>query len=380
MVKNFKYINGIIDGVGTINVYSQIGDSVDEQGNITYGINGSSFAYEMQYLETCCDVINVRINSIGGNVLDGYSIVSSILNCSKPVNTFIDGLAASTAGWVAVAGKKCSMASYGTFMMHDPSGGTDKNVTKLVKETIVNILTSRTGLTEEECSKMMKNETWLNAEECLKLNIVDEVVNCSKKIKMPKGESLYNMAIIYNKLLTPKNKMENINNKLKLAVDAPETEALNAIEAMQNSVTTLEAELKAEKEKVAAFEAEKKEKEDAEKAAFEKEVNEVIDEAVKSEKITAEEKAAVLANALVSKESFTFVKNMLDKVSNVVKSTVAFDVKNVKNNLGLPENRQDWTYSDWSKKDDKGLLKLQNEAPEVYKMLYKAEYGVEPTI
>lgn len=380
MVNNFKLIDNLSNGVATIQLYDQIGDTVDKNGNVTYGISGSSFASALQWLSDRDDVslINVRINSIGGSVLDGYSICSAILNCEKPVETYIDGLAASTAGWIAVCGKKVRMASYGTFMMHDPQGGTDKQVTALVKDTIVNILTSRTGLGVDECSKMMKSETWMGADECKRKGIVDEVIEYSKNVKLTNKESLSDMVLIYNKVIN-KPKMENVKNKLNLGVEATEVEIVNAIEVFQNKVTELENSNKELTEKLEKFESEAKAKQEAEKAAFVAEVTEVIDNAVKAEKIKAEEKEAVLANALISKENFSFVKNMLDKISNVVVAPVVFDMKNVKTSLGI-ENREGWTCRDWEKKDPSGLLKLKNEAPEVYKMLYKAEYGVEPTV
>lgn len=378
-MNNFKFIDNVSSGVATIQLFEQIGDTVDENGNITYGISGSSFANAVQWLDEHPDVvsINIRINSVGGSVLDGYSMVSAILNCSKPINTYIDGLAASTAGWVAVCGRKVYMADFGTFMMHNPSGGSDKKVTALVKETIVTILTNRTGLTQEECSKLMDKETWMSANECKEKNIIDEVVSSGKKFKM-NTNSLSEMAIIYNKVIN-KPKMENIKNKLKLGVEATELEIVNAIEVFQNKVTELENSNKELSNKVAEFEAKETEKAEAEKAAFVAEVTETVEKAVKEDKIKAEEKESVLANALSSKENFAFVKNMLDKISNVVVAPVVFDLKNVKAANGI-ENREGWTCRDWEMKDPNGLLKLKNEAPAIYTMLFKAEYGVEPTI
>lgn len=380
MVNNFKFIDNVSNGVANVLLYEQIGDTVNEDGSVNYGISGSSFASAIQWLDDNQDIniINIRINSIGGSVLDGYSMVSAILSCSKTVNTYIDGLAASTAGWIAVCGKKVYMADYGTFMMHNPSGGSDKKVTDLVKDTIVTILSNRTGLTPEECSKMMDKETWMSANECKQKNIVDEIVSSGKKFKMSSNTSLNEMALIYNKVIN-KPKMENIKNKLNLGAEATEVEIVNAIEVFQNKVAELENSNKELSDKVAEFEAKEKEKEEAEKAAFVAEVTEVVEKAVKEDKIKAEEKDAVLANALSSKENFAFVKNMLDKISNVIVAPVLFDVKNVKTANGL-ENREDWTCRDWEKKDPSGLLKLKNEAPAIYAMLYKAEYGVEPTV
>ena len=121
-MNKFKYIKNISEDVATINLHGPIGDYVDNSGNLVSGISGSSFANEMQYLQNNCSKINVRINSIGGNVIDGYSIVSAILNSVVRCDTYIDGLAASIAGVIAVAGKKCYMADFGTLMIHNPSG------------------------------------------------------------------------------------------------------------------------------------------------------------------------------------------------------------------------------------------------------------------
>jgi len=126
----------------------------------------------------------VRINSIGGSVIDGYSIVSAILNSKVPCNTYIDGLAASIAGVIAMSGKKCYMADFGTLMMHNPSGGNDSNVLDLVKSTLVTILSNRTKLDEATVNNMMDAETWLSAGQCLEMGIVDEIVSSNKKLKL----------------------------------------------------------------------------------------------------------------------------------------------------------------------------------------------------
>jgi len=200
---DFKYIKNISENEATILLYDQIGVSVDENGMYVSGISGSAFAYEMQYLQDKCKKINVRINSIGGNVLDGYSIVSAILNSKVKCDTYIDGLAASISGVIAMAGEKCYMADYGTMMLHNPSGGNDESVLALVKSTLVTILSKRTKLDEDTINKMMDEETWLDANQCIEMGLVDVVVKSDKKIKMSTN-SLSEMAFIYNKLINNK--------------------------------------------------------------------------------------------------------------------------------------------------------------------------------
>ncbi|WP_230685826.1 hypothetical protein, partial [Streptococcus pneumoniae] len=67
---------------------------------------------------------------------------------------------------------------------------------------------------------MMDQETWLTSAEALNSGFVDEVVTSGKKIRM-KQDSLYNMAVIYNKLINPKiNTMNKVTDFLKLKNEA----------------------------------------------------------------------------------------------------------------------------------------------------------------
>lgn len=370
MENNFKYIKNISNGEGTIHLYDQIGDSVDGQGNYIFGISGSSFAYEMAYLQENCTKINVRINSVGGSVLDGYSIVSSILNSKVECNTYVDGLAASIAGVIAVAGKKCYMMDYGTLMLHNPSGGEDKKVLNLVKDTLVTIISNRTAQSPEDIDKMMSKETWMSANEAKEKGMVDEIISSGKKIKIDKAESLYNMALIYNKLIINKPKMKDVNNKLKLADDASESSAVSAIEAIQNKAASLEVENSALKAKVEAYETEKATAVEAAKVALKNKAEALANKLEADKKITKEEKENVLANASRDEASFEFVKNTYDKVSTTKVAAVIFDPKNVVTSTGV-EDRINWIYNDWEKKDPQGLKELFVNNKEAYNELFK---------
>jgi ATP-dependent protease ClpP protease subunit len=366
---DFKYIKNISNNEGTILLYSQIGDSVDANGNYVSGISGSAFAYEMQYLQDNCSKINVRINSIGGSVLDGYSIVSAILNSKVPCDTYIDGLAASISGVIAMAGKKCYMADFGTLMMHNPSGGTDNAVLNLVKDTLVTILSNRTKSTPEEISAMMDKETWLSASECLTMGLVDEVVVSTKKIKVSKSESLSNMAFIYNKIINKPN-MEKIQNVLKLSNESDEATIVAAIEDKDIKNAELQAEVDRLKAIVDANEAKENEAKELALKELETKSIELVENAIKEKKILESEKDATIEAA---KNNFEFVSNMISKIKNVTDAVKVFDVKNVVVKNGT-EDRSEWTMRDWEKKDVSGLAKMKNETPEVYTELFKKTY------
>lgn len=312
----------------------------------------------MLYLAQNCTKINVRINSIGGNVLDGYAIVSTILNSKVPCNTYIDGLAASIAGVIAVAGKKCYMMDYGTLMMHSASGSDDKAMLDLVDGTLNKILSNRTSKSPEQISDIMKAETWYTADEALSSGIVDEIIPSTKKIKVNK-ESLSNMAIIYNKLIQTKPKMENLLNKLSVK---NEDEAVIAIDSLKTEIEALKTSKKELENKVTVFEAKELEATNAAKEKLKVEATELIEKAITEKKIKEEEKEEMITNAIAN---FSFVSNMLSKINAVKNAVKVFDIKNVETKKGK-EDRSEWTIRDWEIKDSAGLMDIKNSSPDLY--------------
>ena len=367
-MEGFKYIKNITNGTGVIHLYSQIGDSVDPKGNYIYGISGTGFAYEMQYLADNCEQIEVRINSVGGSVLDGYSIVSAILNCKKPVNTYVDGLAASIAGVIAVAGQKCYIMDYGTLMIHNPSGGNDKEVLKLVKETLVTILSNRSKKSREDISAMMEKETWLNAKESVKMGFCDEIISSGKKVNVDKETmSLYDMALIYNKITNIKP-MSKTNQLLGLKNEAEENEQVQAIEVLKTSLAEAEKvnnELKAELQKIKDAEAEKQA---AAAEALKNKATELVNNAVKEGKLKETEKESTLNVACKDEASFELVSNMISRLTNGKVAVKIFDSAKVEND---PNNRNNWTYNDWEKKDPEGLTNMYKNDKAQYDELLK---------
>src|ERR1035437_331619 len=123
-LNSFKYIQNIADNKeeATILLYQQIGDTEDENGNISTGINGNEFALELLYLASIVKIIHVRINSIGGRVLEGFSIISSILNSNAKIITYNDGIAASISALILMCGKERYAMDYSLTMIHNPAG------------------------------------------------------------------------------------------------------------------------------------------------------------------------------------------------------------------------------------------------------------------
>lgn len=292
-----------------------------------------------------------------------------MLSCKVPCNTYIDGLAASIAGVIALAGKKCYMMDYGTLMLHNPSGSNDKAVTDLVKQTLVTLISNRCSKTADEISVMMDAETWLTSYEALNGGFVDEIVTSGKKIRMQKQDSLYNMAVIYNKLINPKtNTMNKVTDFLKLKNEASEEEVIKAIE-------TKDTELVAKEEEISYLKARLKVYEDSEKAAKEAALEDMknkatalVNKAKEDGKIKEDEVEGLVSLAITN---FATVENMFSKISNVKQNNnKVFDFK-VKNAAGEVEDRSKWTFNDWSKNDQAGLIDMKNSFPEQFESLVK---------
>ncbi len=140
--------------------------------------------------------ITVRINSGGGDVFAASVIRSMIVDYPGRVTVRIDGLCASAATYVAIAGDVVKMQDTAYFMIHDPWtitwGGIEdlKRVVAMlqtVKDGIIDGYLSKSNLTQEKLSKMMTAETWMTANEAKEYGFVDEVIGGSSKAALPAG-------------------------------------------------------------------------------------------------------------------------------------------------------------------------------------------------
>lgn len=127
----------------------------------------------------------IRINSPGGEVFAGIAIYNSIKH-HKAVNKkiYIDGIAASIASVIAMAGTEIIMAVNSLMMIHNPSsivwGTADEMRTRAdaldkMRDSLVATYQERTNLSSEEIIEMLNNETWLNAEEALEKGFITTI-------------------------------------------------------------------------------------------------------------------------------------------------------------------------------------------------------------
>ena len=128
--------------------------------------------------------ITLRINSIGGDVFEAQAMYSYLKNHPANITVRVDGLAASAASLVAMAGNKVIMPSNSLMMIHNPAGGVwgeaedmrdTAEILDKIRDTIANVYVTKTGLDREKVIEMMDSETWMTASEAHELKFCDEV-------------------------------------------------------------------------------------------------------------------------------------------------------------------------------------------------------------
>ena len=159
-------------------IYEQIGEDF-WSGD---GITAKSFQKELAGVKA--SQIDLHINSPGGEVFDGLTIFNLLKQHPANVTTYIDGLAASIASVIALAGNKVVMAENALFMMHNPYGATVGNADEMRKmaDTLDKVSGSismayieKSGKDAEEIKSLMDSETWMSAYEALEYGFIDEI-------------------------------------------------------------------------------------------------------------------------------------------------------------------------------------------------------------
>jgi len=130
------------------------------------------------------DQIDVHINSPGGVAFDGVAIYNQLVNFPGLVNVFVDGLAASAASIIAMAGQQRVVNKGGVIMIHNASAvtmGTKETHAKQVAvldkldRQIAKIYSKTTGNDPDEMLAMMKEETWMDCDDALVGNFATHV-------------------------------------------------------------------------------------------------------------------------------------------------------------------------------------------------------------
>ena len=142
------------------------------------------------------DDVTVWINSPGGDVFAASQIYNMLKEYPGRVTVKIDGIAASAASVIAMAGDEVHMSPTGMLMIHNPSTAIFGEASDLasgiamlneVKEGIINAYEHKTGLSRVKLAHMMDAETWFSAKKAVELGFADKVLYKSEQEKSDEG-------------------------------------------------------------------------------------------------------------------------------------------------------------------------------------------------
>lgn len=153
------------------------------------GITAKDLAEQLKAIGAV-DQITVKINSPGGDVFDGLAIYNLLKQNGSPVNVEIDGMAASIASVIAMAGDTINIAEGGMMMIHDAYGGVMGNSEDMlamanlldkIDGQIAGIYASRTGRKADTFRGLMDDETWMTGQEAVDAKLATAVMPNKKK-------------------------------------------------------------------------------------------------------------------------------------------------------------------------------------------------------
>ena len=164
----------------TILLYGVIGDDFES------GIHAAEILAQIREAEAAYDHIDLRINSVGGQVDTGIAIFNALKESKADITIYIDCLAASTASFIAACGRTVKMSRYARILIHKPSGGVWGNAEEIkqyleqllqIEEILCDIYSRRTGLSVDQIRSTYMDgaDHWITAHEAVRLGFADEV-------------------------------------------------------------------------------------------------------------------------------------------------------------------------------------------------------------
>jgi ATP-dependent Clp protease, protease subunit len=147
------------------------------------GVTAKDFYADLRALGSV-ETLNVRINSMGGEVFEGLAIYRHLAEHKATKIVHVDGIAASIASIIAMAGSEIRVAEAGRMMIHDAAGlawGTAAAVREIadrlesITGSLTDIYVARTGIAREKLRTWMEAETWFTAQEAVNAGLATHV-------------------------------------------------------------------------------------------------------------------------------------------------------------------------------------------------------------
>lgn len=179
------FSNFIPDNEGGVSIllYGEIGDKEK--------VDPKDVVSQLMELSNSYKSISVHINSNGGDVFSGIAIFNALKSSNADISIYVDGVAASMAGIIALCGKKLYMSKYARLMIHNVCGGCFGNKNELrdmisciedLEDTIADMISKRCQKSKEEIIDLYFDgkEHWITSGEALAMGLIDGIT-CDKE-------------------------------------------------------------------------------------------------------------------------------------------------------------------------------------------------------
>ena len=236
--KKFWAFKALANNEGELTIYGEIADSQSWWGD-GGEVTPKGFKEELDALGDIT-TLNVYMNSGGGDVFAGQAIYSQLKRHKATVNMHIDGLAASIASVIAMAGDTIHMPANAMMMIHHPMSGVwgNANEMRTMADTLDKVcesiqetyLAKATDLEKDKLVELLDAETWLTAQECLDLGLCDVMDE-----EMAIAASIRDFEILAKYKNTPKLMLSTISTERMKAMTPPNGTGPNCIGCQQTN-------------------------------------------------------------------------------------------------------------------------------------------------
>jgi len=370
-----KFFNVVItsEGHASIMLYGAIGQEA--------AVNPERVVSELLALQQDFPFIDVHINSNGGEVFAGMAIYNALRASNADINIYIDGVAASIAGVIALCGKPLHMSRFSRLMLHQVSGGCNGSAEALRKcadmiesleGSLSEMIGNKCGMTPEDVrAEFFDGEDhWMTADEAMRRGLCDDIFDVAGAEILgpaPTAEAAYAFANSHledNRKPSIKTHKMDFFNELTKEVsfkDLNEEQALDQIRTLANDAA-----------KVPALQAQVDSLKDQLKAAKEAEISAYLNKAVSEGRIAKDQVDTYTALLAVDE---TNTRKIIDAMPAKQQPVNIADVLKGAAGAAASGAAKDLAHMSWDEIDKANRLAELKENPELYAAKFKEAFG-----
>ncbi len=357
------------DAVGIL-LYGYIGQNGQDP------VDSAAVVTEIKELSSRYKNIDVRINSMGGEVYAGLAIFNALKESDANIHIYIDGVAASMAAVIALCGKPLHMSRYSRLMLHSVSGGVSGSSQYIrayadqidaLTNTLVDIVAERAGMSADDVrAKWFEgSDHWISAQEALGLKLADSIYDMhdgQAPAENATAEAIYEFT---NRL----HSQPQINENMVILEELRKMSSFTDVTTDEQAVAAV-AKLENEAAKVPALEARLEALENEKKQATAQARNAYLDQAVADGRIQEAQKAQFLA---LMEHDEAGVKAVIDSMPKGAGRISTFIGKDGKANQSARAQLEAMSWDEIDRAER--LAELKNNYPDLYQAKYNETFN-----